>query len=169
MVASSEKSVIAAFRGTEINSLSVFHEIGTDLNTFPVPFTEGGKVHKGFLNALEEVWEEKGDLYRKENPGFNSGLKDYLENLLDEKPERPMWVCGHSLGGALAALCFARINRAKGMYIFGAPKVGDPDFISLINDRPVFRIEYARDPVPLVPPEIPSLNFHLRRQVLLFI
>jgi len=162
MVAVSKAAVIVAFRGTEINSRSVFHEVGTDLNTRPVPFPEGGTVHQGFLLALEEVWEEKGEDYRQKNPKHNSGLSRCLNKLKEESPDRPMWICGHSLGGALASLCFARLPEAHGLYIYGAPRVGDAEFISLLGNRPVFRIEHARDPVPLVPPEIPSLNFHFR-------
>jgi triacylglycerol lipase len=160
MVASSKDSVIIAFRGTETSSFSFFHELATDLNTIPVPFPEGGTVHKGFLNALEEVWEEKDEDYVKKNPKHNTGLRLYIERLVSESKDRPIWICGHSLGGALATLCFAKLPAATGLYIFGAPRVGDDGFNKLLNDRPVFRIENSGDPIPLVPPNIPSINFN---------
>jgi len=140
--------VIVAFRGTELKSRSVLHEISTDLNTIPVPFELGGRVHKGFLKGLEEIW------------GGAEGLQIFLKNLIDDKPDRPLWITGHSLGGALAALCFARIPEAAGLYLYGAPRVGDSDFLALFNGRSVWRIENARDPVPMVPPDIPKLKFN---------
>lgn len=148
MVVWTNKVVIVAFRGTELKSRSVLHEINTDLNAKPVPFELGGRVHKGFLKGLEEIW------------GGPDGLQIFLKNLIDENPERPLWVTGHSLGGALAALSFARIPEAKGLYLYGAPRVGDKDFLCLFEGRSVWRIENARDPVPLIPPDIPKLKFN---------
>lgn len=160
MIASSKRAVIIAFRGTETSSLSFFHELATDLNTLPVPFPGGGTVHQGFFQALEEVWEEKDEEYAKKNPKHHTGLKKRIEELISDKPGRPIWVCGHSLGGALATLCFASIPEATGLYIYGAPRVGDEEFLKLMGDRPVFRIEHAGDPIPLVPPKIPGIDFN---------
>ena len=148
MVVWSSQVVIVAFRGTELKSRSVLHEINTDLNTKPVPFELGGRVHKGFLKGLEEIW------------GGPAGLQIFLKNLINKSPERPLWITGHSLGGALAALSFARIPEAKGLYLYGTPRVGDKNFLALFEGRSVWRIENARDPVPLVPPDIPRLKFN---------
>ncbi|RKX73678.1 MAG: hypothetical protein DRP60_11475 [Spirochaetes bacterium] len=150
MVVWSSQVVIVAFRGTELKSRSVLHEINTDLNTKPVPFELGGRVHKGFLKGLEEIW------------GGPAGLQIFLKNLINKSPERPLWITGHSLGGALAALSFARLPEAKGLYLYGAPRVGDKNFLALFEERSVWRIENARDPVPLVPPDIPKLKFNFR-------
>jgi hypothetical protein len=147
MIAWNERDSIVSFRGTELKSSSALHEILTDLNAVPVSFDQGGKVHKGFLLGLEEVWE--GD----------DGLCSFLEHMLDDHPRRSMWICGHSLGGALASLCFARLPRATGLYLFGSPRVGDQDFVDLFKDRCVWRLEHARDPVPLIPLDLPALNF----------
>lgn len=160
MVASSKKSVIISFRGTETSSFSFFHELSTDLNTKPITIDEGGSVHTGFLEALEEVWEEKDDEYKKKNPTHNTGLRLYIEKLISESPKRPIWICGHSLGGALATLCFSRIPQATGLYIYGSPRVGDNEFQKSLENRPVFRIENARDPIPLVPLNIPSIDYN---------
>ncbi|MEA1910108.1 MAG: lipase family protein [Spirochaetota bacterium] len=148
MVSWNSRVVIAAFRGTEMKSFSTLHEIRTDLKTAPVSFETGGKVHKGFLNGLDEIWEGP------------EGLKVLLEGLIAEKTDRPLFITGHSLGGALASLCFARIPQAKGLYTYGAPRVGDKEFVNLFEGRSVWRIENVRDPVPLVPLDIPSLGFN---------
>ncbi len=150
MVSWNKDSIIVAFRGTEMKSLSAFHELRTDLNTAPVDFDKGSKVHKGFLKGLQEIWEGE------------EGLKLFLETLSAEAPSRSMWICGHSLGGALAALCFARLEKASGLYIYGAPRIGDGEFVRICDNRPVWRVEHGRDPIPLVPPDVPALNFNFK-------
>jgi len=141
---------VVSFRGTELKSRSALHEIGTDMDTRPVPFEGGGKVHQGFLKGLEEIWEGP------------DGLKTFLDGLMDEAPDRPLWITGHSLGGALATLCFARTPQAKGLYVFGAPRVGDQIFVDTLAGRPIWRVEHGRDPVPMFPPDLPKVNFRFR-------
>lgn len=150
MVFWNRKTVIVSFRGTEMKSLSAFHEIRTDLNTVPVPFDKGGNVHRGFLKGLDEIWNGE------------EGLHLFLNQLIAEKKNRPLWISGHSLGGALATLCFARIQGAAGLYVFGAPRVGDQEFVDLLINRSVWRIEHGRDPIPMVPPDVPKLNFNYK-------
>ncbi|MDA3799381.1 MAG: lipase family protein [Kiritimatiellae bacterium] len=148
MVSWNNNVVIVAFRGTEMKSLSALHETATNLNAFPVPFEGGGMVHKGFLNGLDEVWDGA------------DGLQIFLNLLLAEAPDRPLWITGHSLGGALASLCFARIPQATGLYTYGAPRVGNRQFTKLFENSSAWRIENVRDPVPLVPPDLPKIKFN---------
>lgn len=148
MVSWNSKVAVVAFRGTELKSRSALHEIRTDLNAVPVSFDQGGMVHRGFLNGLDEIWEGP------------EGLQVLLDELMVEDPGRPLWITGHSLGGALAILCFARTPHATGLYVYGAPRVGDREFVNLCKGRPAWRIENARDPVPLVPPNVPSISFN---------
>ena len=141
---------IVSFRGTELKSMSAMHEIRTDMNTIPVPFELGGKVHKGFLEGLEEIWNGP------------QGLETFLDEITTATPSRPLWITGHSLGGALATLCFARTPQAKGLYVYGAPRVGDQDFVDTIHGRPIWRMEHGRDPVPMVPPDLPAMKFNFK-------
>lgn len=150
MVAWNKKHLLVSFRGTEIISLSTFHEIITDLNAIPVPFERGGKVHKGFLQGLGEIWSGP------------EGLESFLKERIEERPRREIFMTGHSLGGALASLCFSSIPEAACLYIFGSPRIGDQDFVDLNRDRPVFRIENHGDPIPTVPPDLPALNFNFK-------
>ena len=150
MASWNRKVLIVSFRGTELKSRSAFHEIATDLNAVPVPFEGGGNVHKGFLDGLEEIW------------GGPEGLESFLKEKLSERQKRPVWITGHSLGGALATLCYARIPEATGIYIYGAPRVGDQAFVSLFNNRPFWRLEHGGDPVPQLPPDLPSLGFDFK-------
>lgn len=147
MVVQKKDFVIISFRGTELRSFSAIHEIRTDLNTIPVDFDMGGKVHRGFYSALREIWDGK------------DGLESYIGGILSENSTIPIWITGHSLGGALAGLCFTKVPEARGLVMFGSPRIGDPDFIELTKGRSIWRVEHKKDPIVLVPPNIPALKF----------
>ncbi|MGY5449973.1 lipase family protein [Agarivorans sp. MS3-6] len=147
MAAANEDVLIISFRGTELKSLSALYELRSDLDALPSSFAEGGRVHTGFQKALDEIWQGQ------------AGLAAFIQQQIDLYPNRPMWMTGHSLGGALASLCFAKTKRATGLYIYGAPRVGDKAFNGLIDNRPAWRIEHARDPIPMLPPNLPALKF----------
>jgi triacylglycerol lipase len=78
----------------------------------------------------------------------------------------PLYICGHSLGGALAIVATwkleSRYNAA--CYTFGGPRVGN----SACADRfktPIYRIVNGADPVPFIPPTnrfVKPLKFLLR-------
>jgi triacylglycerol lipase len=148
MIAWNDDLAIVAFRGTEMKSLSALREIRTDLNTILQTFPEGGRVHKGFYKALEEIWEGPAQ------------CRLFLESLSKKQPGRPVWFTGHSLGGALASLAFARMPFARGLYVFGSPRVGDQAFAELTLKRPVWRVENAKDPITLLPPDVPALGLN---------
>jgi alpha-beta hydrolase superfamily lysophospholipase len=83
--------------------------IGTDFAAAGV----GARFHKGFMSALAEVWEP---------------LLAAVEAAMKAK-ERPLWVTGHSLGGALALLAAWRLQQnfipVFQVTTFGAPMVGN--------------------------------------------
>ncbi len=76
-----------------------------------------------------------------------------------------LFITGHSLGAAMAALIAARLftdsrygeirQRLRGVYTFGQPMIGDAGFAAraeeLFGDR-LFRFVYANDIVPRLPP-----------------
>jgi pimeloyl-ACP methyl ester carboxylesterase len=107
-----------------------------------VPAKNGdGKVHKGFSDALDEVWPE---------------LCDYVALL--HTGGRTVWFAGHSLGAALATLAAARYGKAQGVYTFGSPRVGDATF----RDRypvPLYRVVNGHDVITTVP--LPPLYRHV--------
>jgi hypothetical protein len=65
-------------------------------------------------------------------------------------------LAGHGLGGALAVLTAARLDRedveVNAVYTFGAPRVGNLDFYYNYN-VPTYRIVYNNDILTHVPPE----------------
>lgn len=72
-----------------------------------------------------------------------------------------LFICGHSLGGALAALCGAFLTiplqskpnssiKVSAIYTIGQPKVGNRAFVASMNSISCFRIINFTDPVPKV-------------------
>lgn len=140
----SETNFIVAFRGTEM----LPEDWVTDLDALQVDQPWGVKkpdvkVHKGFHDALDQVW-------------------DQLRNELREA-KSPVWFTGHSLGGALAVLAAYRLAQCErdstvtvgGVYTFGQPRVGNSAFAESCTmelSQRIFRYVNSSDIVPLVPP-----------------
>ncbi len=98
----------------------------------------GGRVHGGFVDALDVVWDELG-----------SAL---------EAVTAPLLYTGHSLGGALAVLAAGRWPPLA-VYTFGAPRVGDAGFAESLAGLAVYRVVNRRDVVARTPPGLPGLRF----------
>jgi hypothetical protein len=154
-VGASNDHIVAAFRGTEspttieglkdwlltdAANLLIVPEgrLGTDLAAAGV----GARFHQGFVKAIGDVWEpllEAVDAERKKN-------------------DRPVWLTGHSLGGALAVLAawlfFRKFVSIHQVYTFGGPMVGNADAIAALDrelPNKVFRYVNSPDPVPRLP------------------
>lgn len=84
-----------------------------------VMFGEGIKVHRGFL-----------DMYRSVRAQLVQVLKPYVG--------LPLYVCGHSLGAALASLCTLDLSMNAHApdirtYTFAPPRVGNPEFAEAVT------------------------------------
>jgi triacylglycerol lipase len=126
--------LVLAFRGTEVDRVK---DIKSDLNAFQEDCSTLGKVHKGFSDAYKKV----GPLIVDE-----LAQPDYAKQAL--------YITGHSLGGAIATLATKRLKHVGGhaaTYTFGAPRVGNEDWIASIK-TPVYRIVNSADIVPMLPP-----------------
>lgn len=131
-----DAAVAVAFRGTETDSLA---DWVSDARIRLVRFA-GGEVHCGFREALGDVLDDLGAE-------------------LDRHPGKPLWITGHSLGGALAVLLAARAladgRAVGGLYTYGQPRVGDAEFAASWGPPLAgryFRFVNGNDPVPRVPP-----------------
>lgn len=116
---------VLVFRGTQ-----EFQDWLTNLNTLPTRWSEGGQVHRGFKNALENVWP---------------AVETYLSTL-----KVPVFYTGHSLGAALATLAAAR-RPPQALYTFGTPRVGDAEFSKIFENIKAYRIVNHRDLIVTVP------------------
>ena len=154
-VAESPEHLVVAFRGTEdptsidglkdwlltdaMNLLVVPEgRLGHDLSAAGV----GAKFHKGFVDAIAEIWEP---------------LRDDVEAQM-KKSDRPLWIAGHSLGGALALfaawLLKRRFINVHQIYTYGAPMIGNQKASDAFNKEfsgKIFRYVSGRDPVPKLP------------------
>ena len=132
-IASSDKFKmnILAFRGTEEN----ITDIKADLKGTTIEI-DGASIHSGFYEAFQCV-------------------KDDIELTLATVKTNgyPLYITGHSLGGALALLAtkFLASDSLGACYTFGSPRVASSIFGDEIK-TPIYRIVNAADIVPRVPP-----------------
>lgn len=140
-IATGGGATIIAFRGTEPK---VLKDWVTDARVKLV--TKGQippQTHEGFSNALDSVFDQIDKTL--------SGLRGSGALL---------YITGHSLGGALATLCAARLAHSntysiQGLYTFGCPRVGNGDFAQTFRSLvgPVaYRLVNNEDLVTRVPP-----------------
>ncbi|HEY1377647.1 MAG TPA: lipase family protein [Gemmataceae bacterium] len=154
-VAQNDRHVVVAFRGTEMpNTIEGLKDcLLTDaLNLLMVPEGRlgtdfaaagvGARFHKGFIAALATVWDP---------------LLAAVEAEL-KRAERPLWVTGHSLGGALALLAAWLFQRkfisVHQIYTYGAPMIGNTLASQAFGREfagKVYRYVNSTDPVPKLP------------------
>ena len=140
-VASNGKFAVVAFRGSEIwkrkgkfDFNKVFADLRADVDIRLTDWPGGGKVHRGFKDALDEVWLD---------------LSAYIRRLDDDGCK--IWITGHSLGAALATLAADRYGNVQGVYTFGSPRVGDDAFKKNFAVQ-TYRFVNNADMVARVPP-----------------
>jgi triacylglycerol lipase len=98
-------------------------------------------VHEGFYRAF--VTLDEGTL----------GIADKMEIIkTNTRGNIPIYITGHSLGGALAQIAGAVIgsDQVAACYTFGSPRVGNPYF-DLWVKVPSYRVMNYADIVPQVP------------------
>jgi hypothetical protein len=140
-IATNDKCLVIAFRGSETN---IFDPVAffkdwflTDFNYRLVDVRWGGpraKVHAGFRGALDSVYNV------------------ILNYLRDTERNKPLYITGHSLGGALATLLTYRLHvegkwQNMKMFSFGAPPVGNSNFKRRFLSIQSYNIMNTGDPV----------------------
>ncbi len=154
-VAGNGDHLVVAFRGTEspttfeglkdwlltdaVNLLILPQgRLGTDFAAAGV----GARFHQGFVDAIAEIW----------NPLLTAVEAE------QKRAERPLWITGHSLGGALALLSGWLFQRrfisVHQIYTFGAPMVGNAEATKAFDrelPQKIYRFVNSADPVPKLP------------------
>lgn len=160
-VAADDALILVAFRGTELTDVrDALADAKVALKALGNGETR--RVHTGFLEYFQRL-EKK--------------LMAKLIELQRARPERQVYLTGHSLGGAMATVMFAMLviqreldlkkQKAAGstegqatlpsplLYTFGCPRVGDAEFarhLDRLYPGRIFRVENHVDVVPQLPP-----------------
>jgi triacylglycerol lipase len=135
-VAHNTDFIVVCFRGTEVDDVQ---DIVTDAKFILVDSEQGGKVHMGFKDAVDLVWED---------------MKEYIENIKsDSGSGQTVWFTGHSLGAALAVIAADRYGDVHGVYTFGSPRAVDEDFVDDYYAC-TYRFTNNNDIVTMIPPPI---------------
>jgi triacylglycerol lipase len=152
-----EPFLVLAFRGTEVKKPT---DIKNDLQAEPQSLGAlggpGGSIftlEADDLTTAQEQWPKV-----KVHPGFwtaFNAVKSEIVKELDreELKDLPLYITGHSLGGALAVVATYALesDRIAAAYTFGGPRVGNLQFGQRIKP-PVYRVINASDIVPRLPP-----------------
>jgi triacylglycerol lipase len=154
-------AIVIAFRGTVIPSPTLGAvdaaiknwTLNFGIRQDDIPNQSGEKVHSGFLNGASDLLKQ---------------IQPCLAQLLTHAI-RPVWLTGHSLGGALATVTGALLTqshsmptpvRPQGVYVFGCPRIGNTKFANNYP-APLWRFANQSDLLPHVPLESPSGIFGL--------
>ncbi len=156
-----EQFVVLAFRGskepkdwltnvtTQLRSFTVCRDGVTTLSSYQ------GRVHTGFFLAWAII--ERSVLLQ---------ISKWRSQMNAEgKALPPLYITGHSLGGALATMAAASLSdngvNVAGVYTFGQPRVGDRTFARQLDKHingKAFRFVNNNDIVPHVPPPFSLWN-----------
>jgi triacylglycerol lipase len=153
IVASSDSAVLCVFRGTisEKDGTIDMNNWMSDGNAWQTPYQsyfggpDVGAIHEGFAQALTGVWDE---------------VMDQMDSARGNA--QPIWMTGHSLGGALAylataVLCFTDREPVNGLYTFGQPRLGDIGFCNQCETAfgdTHYRFVNNEDIVTRIPPRV---------------
>lgn len=138
-VAGKGQHLVVCFRGTSSGKDAL-----ADLNFFKTAAFGGrGRVHQGFQQSLDGVWTQ---------------VQAAVDALGTDKK---IFVCGHSLGAAIAQLAAHRLALntypLSGVYVYGSPRTGNQEFREAYNElleANTFLHINHEDIVTQVPPQL---------------
>ncbi|MAX81613.1 MAG: hypothetical protein CL843_15740 [Crocinitomicaceae bacterium] len=142
LLVETDRHVVIAFRGTVgymewiNNGLVLQRQLEIPGIEFPL------KVHSGFLEIFKSI---------------QTHLDQYWNTIDTLRQDKPLIITGHSLGGAIAQLSALYLRMLEPtVYTFGAPRVGDPEFVKAYNNsiKHSFRVVNGYDWVPSLPPKL---------------
>jgi len=107
-----KSDLIISCRGTQPSEMN---DIMADLEVFKADSVTGNKIHQGFKEEVDKIYESVFDIVSR--------------RALTKK----IWVTGHSLGGAMATILAQRLEFKGGydvdtLYTYGSPRAGGPKF-----------------------------------------
>ncbi len=146
-IATNAEHIILSFRGTEKN----VKDITTDLE---------------FKKSCPS-WATNITIHHGFNKAFSPAVQKAIQQTLSTLSGKRLWVCGHSLGGALASVAGAWLttqqHHVHGILTIGQPRTGDIDFKNWYDNTLGLQSKHLRftndhDMVPHVPPRF--VHYH---------
>lgn len=127
---------VVVCRGTEPQDRN---DLRADLSLSLVVAESVGRVHRGFKREVDDLWPR---------------LEQALVN-----NTRTLWFTGHSLGGAMAAICAGRCklsyirSNPRALVTFGTPRIGNRRYVNYVHFE-AYRWVNNNDIVARLPPEL---------------
>jgi hypothetical protein len=161
-------SVILCYRGTEpVSLINWLTDVDVNPEKVLIEFQDGTgafEVHGGFYRNMRATrYQVVAALERA-----LEGKSVFAEGGSVARPLEALYITGHSLGGAMAALTAVTLvtepayssiaAKLKAVYTFGQPMIGSPALAEACDRHPflgrrVLRYVYANDIVPQLPPK----------------
>lgn len=155
----SASQVLVAWRGTEM--IFPYPDLATDVTFRPVKpevqahcepkvpcadLTPEGSVHLGFRDSFELARR----IY----------AKDLGKTILGAARDKELFICGHSLGGALGLVHAAALKeRNPLLYTYGMPRTFTLKAVQCLREVRHFRHVNDTDLIPSIPPEAALDNY----------
>lgn len=171
IVASKSDMILIAFRGSEFSAPGTPLSASVDINgwrrsaSIELPSVLMESAVKDWIATNTHLAPMGGPRWSsgKVHTGFGTALESIIDRIIAELnnpatgQNKPVFITGHSLGGALAVLAAFRLKKegfpVQGVYPYAAPKVGDIVFSAKYAALriPTFRTVLFRDLVPSFP------------------
>jgi triacylglycerol lipase len=129
-----DDDAVVTCRGTEPHD---WRDVHANLDLATAVAETVGWVHRGFKREVDDLWPR-------------------LEQALASNT-RTLWFAGHSLGGAMAAICAGRCrlshirSNPRALFTYGAPRIGSRRYVNYVQIE-AYRWVNNNDIVPRVPP-----------------
>ncbi|ETS33660.1 lipase [Photorhabdus temperata] len=147
----SQNDVIVSWRGTaskeDILTDATYQPLGLgcDEKALCSGFIHSGKVHAGFWEAFSLVGKLRVP---------SDTTQEVFPDIIRLVKNKRLFVCGHSLGGALALLHCAQLKEYDPcFYSYGMPRVLTVSAVRELADITHYRHVNEDDPIPSLPPE----------------
>jgi triacylglycerol lipase len=129
-----DDDAVVTCRGTQPDD---WNDLKADLDLQRAAAETAGWVHRGFKQEVDDLWPR---------------LEQALVN-----NSRTLWFTGHSLGGAMAAICSGRCklsyikSNPRALFTFGSPRIGSGRYVNHVQME-AYRWVNNNDIVTRIPP-----------------
>eukprot|EP00887_Chlorella_sp_A99_P003551 scaffold7.g3551.t1 len=158
-------AIVVAFRGTDSHS---YYNWVENMRTWRTDFS---LAVAGYPDAPQYAYVHGGFFSSYNASSLAPNVTRAVRELMAQHPRAPVYVTGHSLGGAMATICAMDIRLNLGasdvrVFTFGSPRVGNSIFAEWFRREIAlhYRFTHNRDIVPSVPPSYMGFH-HVSREI----